>query len=263
MRKKQYKWTCVGLVLLICSACSNYLDVVPDNVATLENAFTMRSAAEKFLFTCYSWMPLHANSGANGHLLGDELWGVYPHNTISSWKVARGEQNVVSPILNYWDGGSGGKDMYSAIRDCNIFLENIGKVPDMEDMEKERWIGEVLFLKAYYHFWLMRMYGPIPLVRENLPITAGLDEVRVHRDSFDECVDYVVELIDSATLYLPDRIENESSERGRITRSIALSIKAYILVTAASPLFHGNTDYSELVSKDGVQLISQEYRPEK
>src|SRR3546814_13249979 len=64
-------------------------------------------------------------------------------------------------------------------------------------------------------------------------------------------------------MYLPDRIENESSERGRITRSIALSIKAYILVTAASPLFNGNTDYSELVSKDGVQLISQEYRPEK
>src|SRR3546814_16039192 len=130
MRKKQYKWTCVGLVLLICSACSNYLDVVPDNVATLENAFTMRSAAEKFLFTCYSWMPLHANSGANGHLLGDELWGVYPHTPISSWKVARGEQNVVSPFLNYWDGGSGGKDMYSGIRACNFFLNNKGRVLD-------------------------------------------------------------------------------------------------------------------------------------
>src|SRR5690606_29100320 len=121
----------------------------------------------------------------------------------------------------------------------------------------------VLFLKAYYHFWLMRMYGPVPLIRENLPITADISEVRVQRAPFDECVDYVTGLIDSAIVFLPDRIENESSERGRITRSIALSIKAYILVTAASPLFNGNTDYSDLMSKDGAPLISQDYRPEK
>jgi len=223
----------------------------------------MRSAAERYLFTCYSWLPLHANPGANGHLLGDELWGVYPHNTIASWKIARNEQNVVSPLLNYWDGGNGGKDMYGAIRDCNIFLENIHTVPDMEDFEKERWIGEVLFLKAYYHFWLMRMYGPIPLIRESLPITATIDEVRVSRAPFDEGIDYVVSLIDSAVAFLPDRIENESSERGRITRSIALSMKAYILVTAASPLFNGNTDYAGLVDENGQPLISQTYSTAK
>src|SRR3546814_10598186 len=108
-----------------------------------------------------------------------------------------------------------------------VFMFVFFKQKTAYDMRISDWSSDVCSSDlAYYHFWLMRMYGPIPLVRENLPITAGLDEVRVHRDSFDECVDYVVELIDSATMYLPDRIENESSDRGRITRSIALSIKA-------------------------------------
>lgn len=43
------------LLTLACSisACKKYLDVVPDNVAVIENAFKLRNEAEKYLFTCY------------------------------------------------------------------------------------------------------------------------------------------------------------------------------------------------------------------
>src|SRR3546814_11489600 len=58
----------------------------------------------------------------------------------------------LSPYLDYWDGGNGGRSMFEAIRDCNTFLENIHSVPDMEEPEKKRWIAEVKFLKAYYHW---------------------------------------------------------------------------------------------------------------
>ena len=34
-------------------ACSGYLDVVPDGVATMDNAFSNRINAEKFLFTLF------------------------------------------------------------------------------------------------------------------------------------------------------------------------------------------------------------------
>ena len=43
--------------VLMCSSCKDYLDIVPDNVATLDHAFTNMETAEKFLFTCYSYMP--------------------------------------------------------------------------------------------------------------------------------------------------------------------------------------------------------------
>lgn len=88
----------------------------------------------------------------------------------------------------------------------------------MEEYEKQLWTSEVKFLKAYYHFFLMRLYGPIPIIRENLPISASVDEVRVYRDPIDDVVNYIVELIDEAAAGLPDKIESMITDAGRITR---------------------------------------------
>src|SRR5690606_25261220 len=134
------------------------------------------------------------------------------------------------------DGLEGGNDLYEGLRNCNIFLENIDQVPDMTDEEKAKWTAEVKFLKAYYHFLLMRMYGPIPIIRNNLPIDAGLDEVRVFREPVDVGFGYIVDLLNEALPDLSMTITDEQSELGRITKPIAATVKAQVLLTAASPL---------------------------
>jgi hypothetical protein len=249
--------------LFVLSSCQKYLDVIPDNVATIDNAFAMRNVAERYLFTCYSWLPYHnAITGNPAFLGGQEIWPV-PNNTAVAWGIPRGLQNVQSPILNYWDGWNSGRNMFEGIRDCNIFLENIHRVPDMPEYEKDRWKAEVKFLKAYYHFWLFRLYGPIPLIDESLPIDASIDDIRVKRNTVDESIDFIVSLLDEAMPYLPPIIESEASELGRITQPIALSIKAQVLVTAASPLYNGNSDYMNFKDKDGVQLFNSNYDASK
>ena len=40
----------LAAALLSVSSCQKYLDIVPDNIPTIENAFTMRTSAERFLF---------------------------------------------------------------------------------------------------------------------------------------------------------------------------------------------------------------------
>ncbi len=260
--KNSKRYISFTIFVLILSSC-NYLDVVPDNVATVDNAFSMRNTAEKYLFTCYRYMPSHANITNNpAFTAGDEFWFYYPFLgfTAPGWDIAHGNQNVSDPVLNYWDGVS---KLYIGIRDCNIFLENVDKVPDLDDQERLRWIAEVKFLKAYYHFWLLRMYGPIPIVRENLPISAGVEEVKVKREPVDDCVDYIVQLIDEAAPDLPEVVTDELTELGRITKPIALSVKALVLVTAASPLFNGNNDYTGFTNKDGVALFNTTYQEEK
>src|SRR5699024_4726333 len=209
--------------------------IVPDNVATLENAFTMRNTAERYLFTIYSYLPNQGSIPSSPSLLGSEIWPLYVYEGNSA-NFVRGEQNLVEPYLNFWDGLNGGVDLFQAIRDCNIFIENIHSVPDMDEAEIYKWEAEAKFLKAYYHFLLMRMYGPVPLIKENLPIDAGLDEVRVRREPVDAGFAYIVQLIDEASTFLPPAIVDDANELGRITRPIALSVKALVLVTAASPL---------------------------
>jgi hypothetical protein len=163
--------------------------------------------------------------------------------------MAKGFQSKVGPL------GDRFQPMYQGIRDCNIFLENIGKVPDMQETEKNRWIAEVKFLKAYYHFNLVRMYGPIPVIKNNLPISADVNQVKVSRDPVDSCFHYIAQLLNEAAPGLPLVILSPTTEAGRITRPIALSLRAKVLVTAASPLFNGNTDQSSLKNHDGTPLF--------
>jgi len=258
------------LFMAIASSCKNdFLDVVPDNVATIDNAFTNRNEAEKYLFTCYSYLPNESDIYANpAFLAGDELWTYWPITSLSRLpvdpqQIARGNQNIVDPLLNYWDGTRSGRPLFRALRDCNIFLDNVDKVADLDPVMKARWIGEVQFLKAYYHFYLLRMYGPIPIIDKNLPISASTEEVRVKREPVDKVADYIVTLLDTAASNLPLKIINRSSELGHITKPIALSLKAKVLVMAASPLFNGNTDYTQMKNADGTALFNAQYDVQK
>lgn len=251
-------------------SCQKYLDVVPDSIGTIDNAFTQRSTAEKFLFTCFSYMPKHGDMDDNPAFnAGDEVWYMDPIKDVDVdfHNIARGMQTVGNPLGNFWSGKNQGTKLFTALRDCNIFLSNIDKVRDMEEMERERWKAEVLFLKAYYHFYLVRLYGPIPIVRENLPINSSPEEVQVAREPVDSAFNYIVRLLDEAAANdnLPSKIVGgESSELGRITKAIVLSMKAKVLVTAASPLFNGNPDFTNIKDEKGNgPLVNPDYDPKK
>lgn len=68
----KYKHLFTSTLLAILITSCNYLDIVPDNIATLEMAFNTRANAEKYLATCYNFVPAAANLDHNS---GDGLYG--------------------------------------------------------------------------------------------------------------------------------------------------------------------------------------------
>ena len=258
-------------VLIFISCDKDYLDIVPDNLATIDLAFNTRSTAENFLATCYTYIPEHAHVEQNFSMIaGDEVWyyaeNDFYMNNETSFRVAKGMQNQSDPYLNYWDGGRGAPhSLFNALRDCNIFIANLKDVPGLDKEERLRWIDEVKVLKAFYHFWLMQMYGPIPIVDENISVGAETEATYIKRESIDSVVNYLTNLLDEVidNENLPGVINYIYTEQGRVTMPVAMALKAKILVYAASPMFNGNTDFSELVDSDGNYLVNQNYDPNK
>jgi hypothetical protein len=266
--------TKAGNIMLLLSGCflagaCNYLDVIPDNLATIDHAFSNRSTAEEYLHGCYSFrLPIGqinesmADPGLAG---GDETWQDYQlmqdNERFAAWpssRIARGEQNAVDPLLDHWH------HLYTGIRECNIFLENIGNVYDLETYERNRWIGEVKFLKAYYHYLLFKRYGPIPIVDVNLPISAGVEEVQVYREPVDQVVEYISNTLDDALETLPEPEEViTGTEAGRVDKLVALTLKAELRLFAASDLFNGNTEMASMVDNRGISLFPQTKDPNK
>lgn len=247
-------------------SCKKYLDIVPDNVATLNSSFTNRNEAQAYLLgNCYSNLQRLADICRNaGFTTSGEV--IIPIDLPSNqsfrgsgqdagFNLLRGFQNAENPLLNYWDAYNQGLNLWQSIRFCNNFLDNVNTPPDVTITERKRWIAEAKFLKAYYHYWLIRMYGPIPLADVALPVNATSDQVRQKQQPVDTCFNFVVRLLDEAIPDLPPAIQSAIREDGRITSTIALAVKAEVLATQASPLFNGNPDYASIVGKDGNKLF--------
>lgn len=263
--KTNIKHIFIIFTLAVCiSGCSDYLDIVPDNVATIDDAFDDENSAESYLFTCYSHMPSLGDPRANpGFYAGDEAYrdniairGDAPQYLKVS-ELALGGQQTDSPYLDYWGGGRGGSNLYLGINDCNVFLENIDKLRYMDEDLRKRWIAEVKFLKAYYHFYLFRMYGPIIINDSNLPIDADIEDIHKFRSPADECVTYIADLFLEASANLPLYIADIQNELGRATKGASLALRAKVLATGASPLFNGNSEYANVIDSKGVKLFSE------
>lgn len=255
---KFYKYIAFGAVLLA-FGCTDYLDISPDKSQELDLAFERKDKAYNALATCYHYIPKYDAVFSSYIMATDELTAPYAHN-VDGIELMRGNQRVDEPLMSFWSGYNSAADgqtsLWQAIRDCNIMIENIDHVIDMTTDEKNQWKAEAQFLKAYYHFLLLQMYGPIPIVDENLPLSASVEDVRVKRQPFDECVDYITNTIDKAVPFLPERVISRN-DLGRVDQLIAKSLKSRVLLFAASPLNNGNVEfYSSFVDKDGNNLYN-------
>src|SRR5690606_454650 len=158
-------------IVLTASSC-NYLDVVPDNIATLDNAFSDRYTTEKYLATCYWGMPKSAGWHENPGVLGAvEVCCSKEGQPSGGMKFGLERNSATANVIDYW-GGKGDmiRSLYAGIRECNTFLENVGGVQDLNQYEKARMIAEVKLIKAYMHFYLISFYGPITPLKESTPV---------------------------------------------------------------------------------------------
>lgn len=255
---------CLCFVLVSLSGCKKFLDQVPNDRLTLEETFRNRATAEKFLANIYAYIPREKTQRFVGN------WNSGPWTGASDeaeylWGFV--ESNAMN--IGSWDAGSGftkafWRDFYRGIRSASIFIQNIDKVSiDISETQKKQYKAEARALRAMYYFYLIRIYGPVVILGEEpVAVDAAAEELRLPRNSMDECVSFIVSELEAAAVDLPVRPLNDASI-ARITKPIALAFKARTLLQAASPLYNGNADFANLKNNDGKQLISQTYDENK
>lgn len=249
--------TIYGILLTLFTAgfvSCDYLDKQPDDMLTLEQAFQTRTNVESYLASVFSYLP------DEGDMMNGNIWGTasdegtYPpgYTWHPSNRMKNGSYSALNPVYDVFGG------YYTAIRSCNVFIENVDRCNELSVSEKTQFKAEAIFLRTFYHFLLMRQFGPIYYVNRAIPVDAELQELQLARNSMDELVEWLVRDLDEIinTKMLPDVIES-TTYAAKPTRGAAMALKSRILLYAASPLFNGNTDYASMKNHDGKQLISQ------
>ena len=278
--KKLISYLFVPLLLL--SACDAWLDIVPEeDMTTLDTEFETRSTAEDWLRSCYMFLQstVPSISGNEAFLGADEfvagnymrsMLDYYQKPYFTAFPISSGMQNSLDPYNDYWlnkegnaDNILGRADYYTAINLCNIFIGKIDQVYNLEDFYKREWKGEVIALKAYLYFELVRRYGPIILVPENIDPNVSVDAMKQPRSHVDTCFNAIVSLCDEAAKLLSPLNQKESARRAYFGREAALALKARALAYQASDLFNGNPDYRNFKNKNGEPLFSAVKDPDK
>lgn len=257
MRKIAYLLS-VTASLLVC-ACSDYLDQVPEDRQTIEEVFQKKSTTEQYLANVYTYIRDEADEHASNPWTSnsDEMaisWAKY-----ATYQISIGNWEVANSPFSFWN------HYYNGIRAATYFINHIDGNKEMQRVSPDlipQYKAEARFLRAYYYFMLMRQYGPVVLVGDEvLPVDAPAADLQIPRSPFDECVAYVAGELDQAAAELP--LVPSSVNYGRATKGAAMAIKARMLLYAASPLYNGNTDLSDFKNADGTPLISQSYDQQK
>lgn len=236
---KKTLYTIFTLLIFLSFQACNYLDIVPDERVTEEDAFKNADAARRFLYSCYGYLggelgnPRHSTLSIDW-FTADEV--VTPYEDRSTEKFAdfaKGTYDATNVQISYWN------NVFAGIRQCYLLLENIDGVPGMTESNKRLYKGEATFMIAYYHYLLVKNYGATIIVRERTNVDDA-PEKYLSRESYDDCVEWVVGKFNEAIDYGLLR-QHAADEYGRATIAAAKALIARMRVYAASPQFNGGS----------------------
>lgn len=142
---------------------------------------------------------------------------------------------------------------YNAIRHDYLVIENIDKVRDMSEEEKNAVKAEMKTLIAYRYEEMFKRYGGVPIIPKSLTTS---DDIKIPRASLQQVLDHIVGLCNEALTDLPDSYPDNF--KGRVTKGVALAIKAEALMIAARPLFNSATPYMDLGEHNELICFGQE-----
>ena len=242
----------VSILLVSCN--DDYLDQVPDDRLTFDETFSRRNTVRQYLANIYSRIPdehsqRYVGAGAGPWTAAsDEADDTWSGNWANSLNI--GDWNPTSQnVSNIWSS------FYRGIRAASTFIQNVESCQDCTDSDILQYRAEARALRAFFYYNLIRSWGPVILLGED-PIPADADLSELNRNTMQECVEYIVSELDIAANNLSD-FPYDGQNAGKMSRPYSLALKEKVLLLNASPLFNGNTAYSDMVDAEGTPLVSQ------
>ncbi|HEY1200526.1 MAG TPA: RagB/SusD family nutrient uptake outer membrane protein [Niastella sp.] len=243
-----------GLVAVL-SSCkkTSFLDQTVTSSLDETTTFADSSNAMQFLNNIYvnigfatdprRFTQLGANWAGGLEAACDEAEGPNAASTNGFIQFATGSVNPAIVPNDAW------KICYTNIRAVNQFLKHIPVIP-FNSALKIQVKAEARFLRAWYYTMLMQHYGGVPLIGDTIYATA--DKIAVKRNTWRECVNYILTELDEAGAVLP--VTWSGAQYGRASKGACMAVKARVLLFAASPLFNngglagGNAELAALVA---------------
>jgi starch-binding outer membrane protein, SusD/RagB family len=220
------KFLAVTATILVLSSCSDFLEVgSPSTQVSSVTVFEDDAAATSAMIGIYSEM-ISSSGFASGGLSsitllcgksGDDFIN-YSQNASAEFAANQLDENNSYVNSYIWQEG------YRYIYDANAILEGVSKSTKLTPSVKQQLTGEAKFVRAFCHFYLVNLFGKIPLVTTT--------DYRINREaprmtSEDVYKQIIADLLDSKPL-LQDDYAISGGEKTRPNRLAASALLARV-----------------------------------
>lgn len=250
----------IGICLFAFCSCDSWLSVSPSNEMPVEDQFGSEQGVKDALAGAYVLVK-------DQNLYGKALSFGYIENMASLWDaaVASVEESLT---LHEYDKVTGAVDdlygkMYNAIANVNNILDHIHAdngvllTPGMYEIIR----GECLALRAFLHFDLMRLFGPVPADLEaggaKLPYVKVVSKEIKLPVSYDEYKNFLLEdLRDAAALlkaHDPIVVESSVTDEFLLKRTCRMNYYAVKALQARAFLWYGEKENASAAAMEVIE----------
>ena len=216
MKKKSLKYyTGIACIVLASFTSCNDLDLAPTNKFTDLSYWTSPEKASAVLNRAYNQM-FGANYFFGNERLSDNL---YEGRGNSDEKLITSGQ-ADAALTRF---GEEWKKCYEGIKTCHTFLENVDRVPGMDETLKERMKSEARFIRAFIFFRLACHYGDVPLFDKDITMQ---EANTIARSPKTDVIKFVRSELNEIATSLPTKQEYATSDNGRITKGAVMTLLA-------------------------------------
>lgn len=238
MEMKLNKYSILGAVfslLITLASCSKLLDQDPKASITVKTAWNNESDINAELAAAYSFLrsPLTIYFGhyAYGEFRAGDVKNAIAYNL---------ENNVLGTDYYAVDNWRDWSRFYKAIAQCNLILEKIEGISDKEfsAFSKKHYISEVKFIRAFTYFYLLRIWGEVPINKK------GVNRDPLPKSSMEDVFEFCLQDIEGAMEDLPWSYTDAKMKAVRASKASALALRAHVY------MFQGNDLEGEKACKD-------------
>lgn len=219
------------------TSCSDFLEKNPTDFLSPTNYYQTEEQLNFAKASVYDILGNGATYGSYGLYLlawdGDAAYMNRATLTTGPWNYF---YSTADPYNNgFWAA------LWQGVNRANVLLANVDRNPEINIEFRDRIRGEVLFLRAYYYFMLVRYYGGVPLKIEP---TASVNEVDQARNSVKEVYDQIIQDLEAAEPLVADITDLGFS--GAVSKSAVRGMLARVNLTMAGHPLRDESRYAEV-----------------
>lgn len=230
-----------GLFALVLSGCKKYLEVYPKSSIAEEELFASEIGFQQAITGIYSQL-------ASRNLYGDNLTMGFVSALAQNYAVSgSGVRFVDSRAINLGSAevqnfsAAIWSTAYSAIAGANKVILNCDKRRSLlSDQNYAMFLGESLALRAYLHFDLLRLFGPVyasGVALKAIPYKTTVDQYPIAPSTTGEVIQLILKDLERAEALMDTK---DPIVSGALNRRINLNYYAVKALQARVLLYSGN-----------------------